>query len=150
MELEFLKEILMWIIPAGAFGSVVTFFATRKTRRMDVLQKLQDSIDLLTTKYTEVLDENVQLKADNAKLLANQKALEEKIDAMNSKIDFLTKQLKAQKNGNSHQAKASSASSSRSVTHNGMRTGKQGGKVPADGDDPGGRQSTACCTRSAA
>lgn len=93
-------DILQWLVPGGAIGSVVTWLFSRKTRRVDVLQRLQESIDLLTSKYTEVLKENVLLKADNAKLLANQKAMEEKIDAMNKKIDKLTAELKTKNNHN--------------------------------------------------
>ena len=80
MDYEILKDLLMFLLPGGAIGSVVTWFATRKERKVDVLSKLQESIDLLTRKYTEVLDENVQLKADNAKLLANQEIMNTKID----------------------------------------------------------------------
>lgn len=97
MDSELIKDLLMWLLPGGAIGSVVTWIATRRMRKMDVLQKFQESIDLLTNKYTEVLNENVQLKADNAKLLANQKAMEEKIDTLNRKIDQLTAQLRFQK-----------------------------------------------------
>lgn len=100
MDFEILKDLLMFLLPGGAIGSVVTWFATRKERKVDVLSKLQESIDLLTKKYTEALDENVQLKADNAKLLANQKTLELKIDHLTEKVSQLTQQLNRQENEN--------------------------------------------------
>ncbi len=46
------------------------------------LASLQKSIDLLTAKHTETLDENVRLQADNARLLANQQIMagEDRLD----------------------------------------------------------------------
>jgi TolA-binding protein len=89
-------QILAWALPSGFLSSVVAWLVTRRQRNNDFLASLQKSIDLLTEKYTETLDENVRLQADNAHLLANQKVMEEKIDALNKKIDQLTKQLKTQ------------------------------------------------------
>lgn len=89
-------QILTWALPSGFLSSVVTWLVTRRQRNNDFLASLQKSIDLLTEKYTETLNENVRLQADNAHLLANQKVMEEKIDALNKKIDQLTKQLKTQ------------------------------------------------------
>jgi chromosome segregation ATPase len=89
-------QILAWALPSGFLSSVVTWLVTRRQRNNDFLASLQKSIDLLTEKYTETLNENVRLQADNAHLLANQKVMEEKIDALNKKIDQLTKQLKTQ------------------------------------------------------
>ena len=74
-------QILTWALPSGFLSSVVTWLVTRRQRNNDFLASLQKSIDLLT---------------DNAHLLANQKVMEEKIDALNKKIDQLTKQLKTQ------------------------------------------------------
>lgn len=73
-------QILTWALPSGFLSSVVTWLVTRRQRNNDFLASLQKSIDLLTEKYTETLNENVRLQADNAHLLANQKVMEEKID----------------------------------------------------------------------
>ena len=89
-----IKDLLMFLLPGGALGSVVTWFATRRERNVTALAKLQESIDLLTKKYSAVLDENVQLKADNAEYRANQKILEAKIDALTERVNHLTEQLK--------------------------------------------------------
>jgi len=118
MDSDILRELLMWLLPGGAIGSVVTWFATRKTRRVDVLQKLQESIDLLTQKYTEVLNENIQLKADNAQLLANQEAMKEQIERMSEKIDYLTEQL------NSKQRVETQVKPSQNTNNNGIRKRK--------------------------
>ncbi|MGM9741098.1 MAG: hypothetical protein ACI3ZP_10890 [Candidatus Cryptobacteroides sp.] len=129
MDFEIVKDLLMFLLPGGAIGSIVTWFATKKERKVDVLSKLQESIDLLTKKYTEALDENVQLKADNAKLLANQKSLEQKIDELNLKIDILTEQLKTKKqNEKSNSGTHNSRSSRRSDAHERVRSTKTSGK----------------------
>lgn len=78
-------QILAWALPSGFLSSVVTWLVTRRQRNNDFLASLQKSIDLLTEKYTETLNENVRLQADNAHLLANQKVMEEKIDALNKR-----------------------------------------------------------------
>ena len=125
-------DILQWLVPGGAIGSVVTWLFSRKTRRVDVLQRLQESIDLLTNKYTEVLNENVQLKADNAKLLANQKAMEEKIDTLNRKIDQLTEKLKSKKNDETFTPNAD-------TLRPGNRRVRNSKSSPAVGKRPAGR-----------
>ena len=136
----------MFLLPGGAIGSVVTWFATRKERKVDVLSKLQESIDLLTRKYTEVLDENVQLKADNAKLLANQEIMNTKIDYLTNQVRILTQQLNNQGNEKSHQGKNPSHPGSRRVPVRSVRPVKQADGVPADTDgqpvaDPGASRS---------
>lgn len=132
MDFEILKDLLMFLLPGGAIGSVVTWFATRKERKVDVLSKLQESIDLLTKKYTEALDENVQLKADNAKLLANQKTLELKIDHLTEKVSQLTQQLNRQENEKSHQGAYSPPRGQRASAR-GVRHAKKGGNVQTGG-----------------
>lgn len=132
-------QILAWALPSGFLSSVVTWLVTRRQRNNDFLASLQKSIDLLTEKYTETLNENVRLQADNAHLLANQKVMEEKIDALNKKIDQLTKQLKTQNeksnSGNSprsapRRSRAASACSSKRrpppfATRIGMRSSRR-------------------------
>jgi polyhydroxyalkanoate synthesis regulator phasin len=97
METTFM-QIVMWALPSGFVSSVVTWMVTRRQRNNDFIARLQDSINLLTEKYTETLNENVQLKSDNARMLAAQTVMEEKIDSLNRKIDCLTQQLKMLQN----------------------------------------------------
>lgn len=92
MDFETVKDILLFV--GGCGSSMVAWFFAHRKQKNDFLSELQKSIDLLTEKYTETLNENVQLKADNAKLLANQQVMEGKIDSLTRKIDSLTKQLK--------------------------------------------------------
>lgn len=103
--MEVLKELLIWALPSGFVSSLLTWLVTRKKRRNDFLTDLQNSIDLLTKKYTETLDkytisqeENARLKLDNAQLLANQEIMARKIDQLNKKVDQLNKLLKATNN----------------------------------------------------
>ncbi len=118
--LETLKDILMFSLPGGFLGSIVTWLSTRRQRNNDFLAKLQKSIDLLTEKYTATLDENVRLQADNARLLANQQIMEEKIDMMSRKIDQLTRQLKSIQNEKPNQG-ISPRNAPRRAADGGMR-----------------------------
>lgn len=128
MDFNVVKDLLVFLLPGGAIGSVVTWFATRRERKAGVLSKLQESIDLLTNKYTEALDENVQLKADNAKLLANQRSLEAKIDELNVKIDILTEQLNTKKKNEKSYQGAHSPRNSRGIAADGrVRNTEQSG-----------------------
>lgn len=95
----------MWALPSGFISSLVTWLVTGKKRRNDFLKDLQNSIDLLTAKYTETLDkytisqeENARLRLHNAQLLANQEIMAQKIDELNKKVDQLNKLLKAKNN----------------------------------------------------
>lgn len=90
-----------------------------------MLAKMQKSIDDLTKKYTEVLDENVRLKGDKADLLAQMREMEIKMDMLNAKVDELTEQLK-NKNNERNQIN----SSGRRTPVRGGRTAKQGGSLP--------------------
>lgn len=99
MNVELVKDLLMFLLPGGAIGSVVTWFATRRERKMGSIQKLLETIEEMVKKYDEVLDENVQLKADNAQLLANQRVLELKIDHLTEMVNRLSKQKQPRKAG---------------------------------------------------
>lgn len=97
MDLDLVKDLLMFLLPGGAIGSVVTWLATRRERKMGSIQKLLETIEMMVKKYDEVLDENVQLKADNAQLLANQRVLETKIDHLTELVNRLSKQKQPKK-----------------------------------------------------
>ena len=95
MNIESVITILQWVLPSGGLGAVVGWFVSRKGRRLDMLAKMQKSIDDLTKKYTEVLDENVRLKGDKADLLAQMREMEIKMDMLNAKVDELTERLRS-------------------------------------------------------
>lgn len=88
------------LLSSNAVVSLATWLVSRRKRNNDFLGELQQSIDLLSKKYSEVLNENVQLKTDNAQLLANQEEMRLTIEKMNSKLDELRRQLKKFANDN--------------------------------------------------
>ena len=99
MTLEFIKDLLMWALPGGAVGSVVTWIVSRRERKVGSIEKLLETIETMVKKYDDVLEENVQLKADNAQLLANQKVLELKIDHLTEMVNRLSNEKKSRKAG---------------------------------------------------
>jgi hypothetical protein len=89
-----LYDILMFALPGGFVGSVVTWLVNRRNSNQDFLIKLQHSIDLLTEKYTQVLDENTQLKAERADLQVAQKNLADKVEKLTREVKKLTERIK--------------------------------------------------------
>lgn len=80
-----------------AFGG---WFVGRRKRNNDFLGELQNSIDLLTEKYTKTLTELVSVKEQNAKLLIGQnemsielKAVREENSLLKKEVEELTTQL---------------------------------------------------------
>lgn len=99
MDFETLKDILLFV--GGCICSVVAWFVGRRKQKNDFLAELQKSIDLLTSKYTEKIEENIKLQTENANLrvsdaehIAFIETLEKKIDLLSKKVDSLTRQLK--------------------------------------------------------
>ena len=125
--MDFLQDFLMFALPGGFLGSVVTWFASRRQRNNDFLAELQKSIDLLTEKYTKVLEENIILKADNAKLLANQAVMEQKIDTLTATVEELKIQLKSSTNDKQNKRRASPAAGSQPSADL-VRNGQEGGR----------------------
>jgi TolA-binding protein len=125
MNPESVISILQWVLPSGCMGTVIGWLVSRKGRRLDMLGKMQKSIDALTKKYTEVLDENVRLKGDNAALLAQMREMEIKMDMLSDKVDELTEQLK-----NKNNERNQNYSSGRRTPVRSGRAAKQGGSLP--------------------
>ena len=76
------------------------WFVGRRKRNNDFISDLQNSIDLLTSKYTATLNELVTVKEQNAKLLIGQnemaaelKAVREENSALKKEVEELTTQL---------------------------------------------------------
>lgn len=78
-----LETILTYLAPA--LTAIVGWLAGNQKRKNDFLNDLQASIDLLADKNKSLLAEVVKLRSENATLIANQ-------DAMQYRIDELTKQ----------------------------------------------------------
>jgi prefoldin subunit 5 len=91
--LEIIIDLVRWVIPSGAAGAVVTYFVTRRSRNNDFLEKLQHSIDLLTEKYTQVLDENTKLMEENKRLKSDKDDLVNSQRKLTKKVEDLTKEV---------------------------------------------------------
>lgn len=105
--MEILKEILMYCLPAGALGSVITWFAKKPNRRNDFIKELQSSINLLSTEYRaqielntalnktvmELKSEMESLRGENKQLLNGQEDLKRENLALKEEISSLREQL---------------------------------------------------------
>lgn len=141
MDFETVKDILLFV--GGCGSSMVAWFFAHRKQKNDFLSELQKSIDLLTEKYTETLNENVQLKADNAKLLANQQVMEGKIDSLTRKIDSLTKQLKNYEKNNQGISPYTTAIA-RSTLPDGVRLDQGSNDLEVRSDDRGSAGGRKC------
>jgi len=141
MDFETVKDILLFV--GGCGSSMVAWFFAHRKQKNDFLSELQKSIDLLTEKYTETLNENVQLKADNAKLLANQQVMEGKIDSLTRKIDSLTKQLKNYEKNNQGISPYTTAIA-RSTLPDGVRLDQGSNDLEVRSDDRGSARGRKC------
>ena len=54
---------------------IVGWFIGKRKRNKDYISELQDSIDLLSEKYTETLKELISVKKQNAELMINQNSM---------------------------------------------------------------------------
>jgi len=68
---------------------VVSWLAGSKMRRNDMLQKQQDSIDLLSTRNKELLEEVVGLRSEVAKLKTENSALRSEVEEVNHKLEHV-------------------------------------------------------------
>lgn len=69
-------DILSFLIGLLPFvGTSIAWFFERKKRKNNFLQDMQNSIDLLTTKYTEILNKWTIAQDENLKLLGGQSAM---------------------------------------------------------------------------
>ncbi len=85
-----------------AITGIFTYFLGRKKRKNDFLAEMQRSIDLLSAKNAELIEDVVKLRGKNVELLAKQDdfrlllddlKLENKL--LKTKVDNLTKKLNA-------------------------------------------------------
>ncbi len=95
-----ISQLLLYALPAGFLGSVISWIVSRRDRNNSFIQKLQGSIDLLSEKYTKALNDYVTLQEENAALrtektdwIASQKRFEKKIDLLTKKIETLEKRI---------------------------------------------------------
>lgn len=89
--MEFLQNILQYGLPTGFVGAVVSWFAGRRQRNVDMLQQLQSSINLLSEENKKILAENVQLRKENAGLRVSQEELITEVAHLGKEIERLRK-----------------------------------------------------------
>lgn len=83
--------IAAWIAPV--LTGIASYFAGTRKRNNDFLNDLQKSIDLLSAKNAELIDEVVKLRSENAKLLSNQDTLQSRVDTLTRQNDKLQKEV---------------------------------------------------------
>ncbi|MDD7438581.1 MAG: hypothetical protein PUK66_07115 [Bacteroidales bacterium] len=91
--MEIVREILPWMLTAIA--SVVSWFAGKKQADNDFLGNLQESIDLLSIKNKELLDEVVKLRIENAVLQSNQETLMQQLEDLRVESEAMREILKS-------------------------------------------------------
>ena len=84
--------ILQYVVLPSVTG-VVSWFAGRSARKSDALRRMQDSVDLLITKNSELVKdvtalraENMQLKASVDMLTSENKELKRSVEAMQKRL----------------------------------------------------------------
>ena len=101
MAMDFLMDFLRFALPGGFLGGIVTWIAGRRKRNNDMLSQLQSSINMLSSENRKILDENINLRVENAELKANQEAMLLKLTNLTKEIERLRKLI----NGKDRNAK---------------------------------------------
>jgi regulator of replication initiation timing len=68
-------------------AAVVTWFASRKKQRNDFLKDLQASIDLLSKKNKDLLDEVINLRSEVVQLKSENKQLRVEVEELNRRLE---------------------------------------------------------------
>jgi hypothetical protein len=97
--MEALIDFLTFGLPGGFIGSVFTWFFGRRKRNNDMLSHLQASINMLSDENRKILDENIQLRRENADLKANQEEMILKLARLTKEVELLRKVIN-KKTGN--------------------------------------------------
>lgn len=93
MELFF--QFLMFALPGGFVGSLITWFVNSKRRKNDFIADLQKSIDLLSGKYNNTLQELIEVKSQNVKLITNQEEMKAEMCALRNENAELREMLES-------------------------------------------------------
>ncbi len=98
-ELSLLGELCAFALPSGFLGATVSWAVGRRKRKNDFLAEMQRSIDLLSEKYNQVLQENVSLRQEKADWQVSQRLLNAKVDRLTREVEKLRKNLNIEPNG---------------------------------------------------
>lgn len=78
---------------APVLTTIGGYFVGKRKRNNDFLDDLQKSIDLLSSKNAELIEEVVKLRGENAKLLSNQDVLQYQVDKLTRQNEKLQKEV---------------------------------------------------------
>ena len=96
---SWLGELLAFALPSGFLGATVSWAVGRRKRNNDFLAEMQRSIDLLSEKYNQVLQENVSLRQEKADWQVSQQVLLAKVDRLTREVADLRKNLNLEQYG---------------------------------------------------
>ena len=92
-DFSWLGELLAFALPSGFLGAAVSWFVGRRRRDNDFLAEMQRSIDLLSEKYNQVLQENVMLRQEKAQWQVAQQTLLTKVDRLTREVEDLRRRI---------------------------------------------------------
>lgn len=84
-------QILTVVLPM--ISSAVTWLLTKRKRNNNFISELQGSIDLLSEKYTEALDQLTIIRAENLELRTLQREMTNEIEDLKLKNNQLRKNI---------------------------------------------------------
>lgn len=94
-QISWLGDLLAFALPSGFAGAAVSWAVGRRKRKNDFLAEMQRSIDLLSEKYNQVLQQNVTLRQEKAEWQVTQQVLLAKVDRLTREVANLRKNLKS-------------------------------------------------------
>jgi len=93
MDATWLVDLVSFALPGGFLGAVASWAVGRRKRNNDFLAEMQRSIDLLSEKYNQVLQENVSLRCEKAEWQVLQQELVRKVDRLTREIEGLRRKI---------------------------------------------------------
>lgn len=85
-DFSWLSDLFVFALPGGFLGAVASWAVGRRKRNNDFLAEMQRSIDLLSEKYNQVLQENVALRREKAEWQIAQQELLAKVDRLTREV----------------------------------------------------------------
>jgi predicted nuclease with TOPRIM domain len=85
---QYLGELL-----AGSGMAVLTWLLSRRKTRNDFLKDLQESINLLAAENTRMLEELIEVKKQNARLICEVEALTREKSELKTQLTLLNRKL---------------------------------------------------------
>ena len=86
-------DILITILTTGTLIAPATWLVSKRKRNNDFLTDLQKSINSLTDKYTETLNELILVKRQNAQLILQVEQLQREVVQLKEENTHLIKKL---------------------------------------------------------